>query len=57
MQSIVGWETVMANGSVVNVDAASQPDLAVAMRGSGSQFGKGLYLEMKIHGLTGNKES
>lgn len=29
----------MANGSIVNVDAASQPDLAQAMRGSGSQFG------------------
>jgi hypothetical protein len=37
--SIVGWETVMANGSIVNVDAASNPDLARAMRGSGSQFG------------------
>ncbi|KAJ4336002.1 hypothetical protein N0V87_005723 [Didymella glomerata] len=37
--SIVGWETVMANGSIVNVDAASRPDLAQAMRGSGSQFG------------------
>ncbi|PVH97244.1 FAD-binding domain-containing protein [Periconia macrospinosa] len=37
--SIVGWETVTANGSIVNVDAASQPDLAVAMRGSGNQFG------------------
>jgi hypothetical protein len=29
----------MANGSIVNVDAVSQPDLARAMRGSGSQFG------------------
>jgi FAD/FMN-containing dehydrogenase len=37
--SIVGWETVMANGTIVNIDAASQPDLAQAMRGSGSQFG------------------
>lgn len=37
--SIVGWETVMANGSIVNVDAAANPDLAQAMRGSGSQFG------------------
>ncbi|KAL1644043.1 hypothetical protein SLS61_008976 [Didymella pomorum] len=37
--SIVGWETVMANGSILDIDAASQPDLAQAMRGSGSQFG------------------
>jgi FAD/FMN-containing dehydrogenase len=37
--NIIGWETTMANGSVVNVDAASHPDLAKAMRGSGSQFG------------------
>jgi len=29
----------MANGSIVNVDAKAQPDLAKAMRGSGSQFG------------------
>lgn len=29
----------MANGSVVNIDAAAHPDLAQAMRGSGSQFG------------------
>jgi FAD/FMN-containing dehydrogenase len=37
--NIIGWETVMANGSIVNVDAATQPDIARAMRGSGSQFG------------------
>jgi FAD/FMN-containing dehydrogenase len=37
--NIIGWETTMANGSVVNVDATSHPDLAKAMRGSGSQFG------------------
>ncbi|KAK8037482.1 hypothetical protein PG991_000828 [Apiospora marii] len=37
--SIVGWETVMANGSIVNIDAKAQPELAVAMKGSGSQFG------------------
>ncbi|KAH6646050.1 hypothetical protein BKA67DRAFT_541041 [Truncatella angustata] len=37
--SVVGWETVMPNGSVVNIDAGTQPDLSKAMRGSGSQFG------------------
>jgi hypothetical protein len=30
----------MPNGSIVNVDATTRPDLAIAMRGSGSQFGK-----------------
>ncbi|KAH3911295.1 hypothetical protein HBH56_132870 [Parastagonospora nodorum] len=37
--NIIGWETVMANGSIINIDAKSQPELAKAMRGSGSQFG------------------
>lgn len=37
--NIVNWETVMANGSIVNVEADAHPDLAQAMRGSGSQFG------------------
>ncbi|KAF2183270.1 FAD-binding domain-containing protein [Zopfia rhizophila CBS 207.26] len=47
--SIVGWETVTANGSIVNVNAASQPDLAVAMRGSGSQFGIVTQFTIKAH--------
>ncbi|KAL5113813.1 hypothetical protein ACEQ8H_008314 [Pleosporales sp. CAS-2024a] len=37
--NIIGWETIMANGSIVNVDSKAQPDLAKALRGSGSQFG------------------
>ncbi|KAJ4245724.1 hypothetical protein NW762_013848 [Fusarium torreyae] len=37
--SIIGWEMVTANGTIVNVDANTEPDLAVALRGSGSQFG------------------
>ena len=28
---------VAANGSITNVDAKTQPDLAVALRGSGGQ--------------------
>lgn len=47
--SIVSWETVMANGSIVNVDAATNPDLAQAMRGSGSQFGIVTKYTMKPH--------
>lgn len=41
-QSIVGWEMVTADGTIRNVDAAKEPDLAVALRGSGSQFGESL---------------
>ncbi|KAI1812837.1 FAD-binding domain-containing protein [Poronia punctata] len=47
--NIVGWETVMANGSVVNVDAAAHPDLAVAMRGGGSQFGIVTRFKVRAH--------
>lgn len=38
--NIVSWEMVNHNGTIVNIDVESQPDLAVALRGSGSQFGK-----------------
>lgn len=31
---------VNANGTIVHIDAEKQPELAVALRGSGSQFGK-----------------
>lgn len=37
--SIVGWEIVLPNGTVTNINATTRPDLAVALRGSGSQFG------------------
>jgi hypothetical protein len=47
--NIIGWETVMANGSIVNVDAATRPDLAQAMRGSGSQFGIVTKYTVKTH--------
>lgn len=39
LQSIIGWEIVTSNGTIINVDAAESPELAVALRGSGSQFG------------------
>lgn len=41
-QNIVSWEMVNWNGTIVNIDAETQPDLAVALRGSGSQFGKSI---------------
>ncbi|KAF2127968.1 FAD binding domain-containing protein [Dothidotthia symphoricarpi CBS 119687] len=47
--NIIGWETVMSNGSIVNVDAATHPDLAQAMRGSGSQFGIVTKFTVKVH--------
>lgn len=47
--NIIGWETVMANGSILNVDAAAHPDLAQAMRGSGSQFGIVTKYTVKVH--------
>jgi FAD/FMN-containing dehydrogenase len=39
----------MANGSIVNIDTAAQPDLAQAMRGSGSQFGIVTQFKVKVH--------
>lgn len=30
----------MANGTIVNITQETHPDLAVAMRGGGNQFGK-----------------
>lgn len=47
--NIIGWETVMANGSIINVDASTHPDLAQAMRGSGSQFGIVTKFTVKVH--------
>lgn len=37
--NIVEWEMVTADGTVRRVKAANEPELAVALRGSGSQFG------------------
>ncbi|KAF7569057.1 GlcD FAD FMN-containing dehydrogenase [Pyrenophora tritici-repentis] len=39
----------MANGSVVNVNADTHPDLAQAMRGSGGQFGIVTQFKAKVH--------
>ncbi|KAK7398692.1 hypothetical protein QQX98_011934 [Neonectria punicea] len=38
-KNIVGWEMVMPNGTIVNVTVKDHPELAVALKGSGSQFG------------------
>lgn len=47
--NIIGWETVLANGTIANIDATSQPDLARAMRGSGSQFGIVTKYTVNVH--------
>ncbi|KAH8728272.1 hypothetical protein GQ44DRAFT_609234 [Phaeosphaeriaceae sp. PMI808] len=47
--NIIGWETVMANGSIVNIDASAAPDLTQAMRGSGAQFGIVTKYTVKVH--------
>jgi FAD/FMN-containing dehydrogenase len=39
----------MANGSIVNINAATQPDLAKAMRGSSGQFGIVTKFTVKPH--------
>ncbi|KAF2853371.1 FAD-binding domain-containing protein [Plenodomus tracheiphilus IPT5] len=47
--NIIGWETVVANGTVVNVDAKANPELAQAMRGSGGQFGIVTKFTVNVH--------
>lgn len=37
--SVVEFETVLPNGTIANINAQNNPDLLVAMRGSGDQFG------------------
>lgn len=39
----------MANGSIINIDAKKHPDLAQAMRGSGSQFGIVTKFTVNVH--------
>lgn len=37
--NIVEYETVLANGSIVNFNQERHPEIVRAMRGAGSQFG------------------
>jgi hypothetical protein len=39
LQNIVEYETVLANGSIVNVNAKNYPDLFLAKKAGGNQFG------------------
>ncbi|KAF4121385.1 FAD/FMN-containing dehydrogenase [Geosmithia morbida] len=47
--NIVAWEMVAANGTILNVKASENPDLAVALRGSGSQLGIVTQFTVKTH--------
>jgi hypothetical protein len=38
-QSVKEYEMVLANGTIVNISYDKHPELVVAMRGSGDQFG------------------
>ena len=40
VQNVVSWEMVMADGEIRTIVAEDEPELAVAMKGSGSQFGE-----------------
>lgn len=37
--TIVGWELVMANGTIANVTPQSHPELAIALKGSALNYG------------------
>ncbi|KAK4031403.1 hypothetical protein C8A01DRAFT_21365 [Parachaetomium inaequale] len=47
--SIVGWEMVTADGTIRTIDASKEPELAVALRGSGSQFGIATEFKIKAY--------
>ncbi|KAK6519206.1 hypothetical protein TWF281_003895 [Arthrobotrys megalospora] len=49
--NVVGWELVTSNGSIISVDAGEQPELAVALRGSGSQFGIVTQFTLKTYSI------
>jgi hypothetical protein len=37
--NVVEFETVLPNGTIANINAKNNPDVLIAMRGSGDQFG------------------
>jgi FAD/FMN-containing dehydrogenase len=52
--NVVEYETVLANGSIVNLNQERHPEIVRAMRGGGSMFGMFLreMREMRVLGLT-----
>ena len=49
IDSLIGAEVVLADGSVVEADAGSHPDLFWAMRGGGGQFGIVTRFDFRLH--------
>jgi FAD/FMN-containing dehydrogenase len=50
--NLIGVELVTAEGNVLNVDAATHPDLFWALRGGGGNFGVATSLTYRLHPLT-----
>ena len=53
VDNLLSVELVTAEGEVLQVSAASQPDLFWALRGGGGNFGIATRLEFRLHPLTG----
>ena len=49
--NLIGVELVMADGTVLNVNDGSHPDLMWALRGGGGNFGVAASLEYRLHPL------
>ncbi|KPM39395.1 hypothetical protein AK830_g7156 [Neonectria ditissima] len=49
VDNIVGWEMVLPNGTIANVTVKDHPELAVALKGSGSQFGIATQFTLLAH--------
>lgn len=39
---VVNFEVVLADSSIVNINATSDPEMFLALKGGGNQFGKQL---------------
>lgn len=53
----MGWELVLADGTIKNVDAKKEPELAVALRGSGSALGTAVPLTKDMFILNANLQA
>ncbi|TVY32148.1 putative FAD-linked oxidoreductase, partial [Lachnellula subtilissima] len=52
--NVVNYEVVLANASIVDVNASSHPDLFLALKGGGNQFGIVTSFTMKTHPIGTN---
>lgn len=53
--NVVNYEVVLADASIVNANATSNPDLFWALKGGGNQFGKQISIGLKWTYLTRTK--